>query len=81
MLIPTIIMGSLAVILIFIGYAKGQGQHIGGIKAAVGMVGGILPLLIFAFIVAGMMQALMPREFLSKWIGADSVSHSSLVRR
>ena len=72
MLIPTIIMGSLAVILIFIGYAKGQGQHIGGIKAAVGMVGGILPLLIFAFIVAGMMQALMPREFLSKWIGADS---------
>lgn len=72
MLIPTIIMGTLAVILVFIGYAKGQGLHIDGIKTAISMVGGILPLLIFAFIVAGMIQVLMPRELLSKWVGVDS---------
>jgi uncharacterized membrane protein YraQ (UPF0718 family) len=32
----------------------------------------ILPLLIFAFIVAGMVEILMPKELLSRWVGAES---------
>ena len=72
MLIPTIIMGVLAVILLFIGYNKGQGQHISGIKSALNMTVEILPLLVFAFIVAGMVQVLLPRELLSKWVGVES---------
>jgi hypothetical protein len=69
MLIPTIIMGVLAVILLFIGYSKGQGQHIIGTKSAIKMMIQIVPLLIFAFIIAGMIQVLLPKEFLSKWVG------------
>ena len=72
MLLPTIIMGALAIILLSIGYYKGQGQHISGMKSALNMTIEILPLLIFAFIVAGMIQFLLPRELLSKWIGAES---------
>lgn len=72
MIIPTIIMGVLAVILLFIGYSKGEGQHIRGLKASLKMTVEILPLLIFAFIMAGMIQALLPREMLSKWIGEES---------
>ena len=53
MLIPTIIMGVLAIILFLIGYYKGQGQHISGVKSALSMAIEILPLLILAFIVAG----------------------------
>ena len=72
MLIPTIIMGAIAIALILIGYSRGQGQHITGLKAALSMTIEILPLLIFAFIVAGMMQTLIPNEIISKWIGEGS---------
>jgi uncharacterized protein len=72
MLIPTIIMGSLALLLLFIAFKKGQGQHLIGLKAAGKMTVEILPLLIFAFIVAGMIQVLLPQELLSKWVGAES---------
>jgi len=72
MLIPTIIMGAIAIALILIGYFRGQGQHITGLKVALSMTIEILPLLIFAFIVAGMMQALIPNEIISKWIGEGS---------
>ena len=72
MLIPTIIMGVLALILLFIGYHRGQAEHISGIKSALNMTVQILPLLILAFIVAGMIQVLLPQELISKWIGAES---------
>ena len=72
MLIPTIIMGVLALILLFIGYHRGQAEHISGIKSALNMTVQILPLLILAFIVAGMTQGLLPQELISKWIGAES---------
>ena len=36
------------------------------------MTGQVLPLLIFAFIVAGMAQVLLPAELLSRWVGNES---------
>jgi uncharacterized membrane protein YraQ (UPF0718 family) len=72
MLVPTVVMGALAVALLTIGYLKGQGQHISGLKSALTMTAEILPLLVCAFIVAGMVQVLLPRELLSKWVGAES---------
>jgi len=70
MLIPTIIMGLLAFILVSIGYSKGQ--HIGGMKIGLSMMVEILPMLVFAFIVAGMIQVILPKELLIKWIGIES---------
>jgi uncharacterized membrane protein YraQ (UPF0718 family) len=72
MLIPTIIMGAIAVALILVGYFRGSGQHLTGLKAALNMTIEVLPLLIFAFIVAGMVQVLIPNEVISKWIGEGS---------
>lgn len=79
MVIPTIIMGILALILISIGYIRGEGEHVQGSKAALNMIIEILPLLIFAFIVAGMVQALLPRELLSRWIGEESGMRGILI--
>lgn len=70
MLIPTIIMGILAVILSVVAYSKGQ--HLDGIKSSMVLVIQILPLLVFAFIVAGMVNTILPHELMSKWIGAES---------
>jgi uncharacterized membrane protein YraQ (UPF0718 family) len=79
MLIPTIIMAAFAVVLIFIGYYKGGGQHITGMKTARNMIVEILPLLFFAFIAAGMIQVLFPQELLSKWVGAESGLRGILI--
>ena len=79
MLIPTIIMAVFAIILLYIGYSKGQGQHLIGLKYALKITVQILPLLIFAFIMAGMIQTLLPRELLSKWIGEESGLRGILI--
>ena len=79
MVIPTVIMGVLALVLLFVGYHKGQGEHIIGVKSAVNMIVQILPLLVFAFIVAGMVQVLLPRELLARWVGAESGIRGILI--
>jgi len=79
MLIPTIIMGGFAIVLLLIGYQKGQGQHITGMKLALNMTYQMLPLLVFALIVAGMVQVLLPRELLSKWVGGESGIRGILI--
>lgn len=79
MLIPTIVMGVLATVFLFIGCYKGEGQHISGMKSALNMMVEILPILVFSFIVAGMVQALLPRELLSKWVGVESGMRGILI--
>jgi len=79
MVIATVIMGVLAIILVSIGYYKGGGEHVLGLKSAMSMTVQILPLVIFAFIVAGMVQVLIPHEFLSKWIGKGSGIRGILI--
>lgn len=79
MLIPTIIMGVLAVILLILGYYRGEAQHLTGMKLGLKMALEIVPLLVFAFIVAGMIQTLIPKEFLSRWIGEGSGIRGILI--
>lgn len=72
MFIPTIIMVALAIVLLFIGYQRGEGQHIAGLRSSLTMTIEVLPLLAFAFIVAGMVQVLLPQEIISRWVGDES---------
>ena len=79
MLIPTIIMGVIAIVLLFIGYQKGGGEHILGLKLGGNILLQIIPLLIFAFIIAGMIQVLVPTAMVSKWVGAESGFRGLLI--
>jgi len=79
MLIPTIIMGVLAIALLYIGYQKGGGEHIVGLKSASNLLVQIIPLLIFAFIVAGMIPTLIPHEIISRWVGVESGFRGLLI--
>lgn len=72
MLIPTIIIGTIALVLVLIGYFKGGGEHIIGLKAGGSLLMEVLPLMVFALIVAGMVQTLIPSEVISRWLGAES---------
>ena len=79
MLIPTIIMGVIAIALLYIGYQKGGGEHILGLKSAGNLLLQIAPLLVFAFIIAGMMQFLIPQEIIARWIGVESGFRGLLI--
>ena len=79
MQIPTILLGVIAVALLMIGYSKGGGQHINGLKSAGWMILEVLPLLIFAFIIATMTQELISQESINKWVGAESGFRGILI--
>ena len=72
-------MGVIALVLLFVGYQKGGGEHILGLKSAGNILLQIAPLLIFAFIMAGMIQILIPQEMISKWVGAESGLRGLLI--
>jgi uncharacterized membrane protein YraQ (UPF0718 family) len=79
MLVPTLVMASLAIALVVVAYLRGDGRHLAGLKAGLGMMLEVLPLLLFAFIVAGVVQVLIPKEALSKWIGAEAGLRGILI--
>jgi uncharacterized membrane protein YraQ (UPF0718 family) len=68
----TIVMVIIAVALLVVAYFMGNNLHILGLKKSVEMVVQIFPLLIAAFIIAGMVQVLIPQEFIVKWLGPES---------
>ncbi|KPK86198.1 MAG: permease [Phycisphaerae bacterium SM23_33] len=72
MLISTLVMAALALLLLALGYHKGQAQHLAGTKLALSMMVQVFPLLFFALLAAGMVQALIPQELISRWIGAEA---------
>ena len=79
MLITTVIFGLVAGALLCIGYYKGGGQHISGLRSAFTMTIEILPLLVFALIIAGMIQTLLSQEIVEKWVGAESGMRGILI--
>jgi uncharacterized membrane protein YraQ (UPF0718 family) len=79
MLIPTIIMGVIAVALFIIASQRGDGEHISGLKSSGSLLLEVMPLLIFAFIVAGIIPLLVPTETISKWVGAESGLRGILI--
>lgn len=70
MLVTTIILGVISLIVSYIAYSRGV--HLKGLIVAKNLTLQVLPLLVFAFILAGMLQVLIPTELISRWIGAES---------
>jgi uncharacterized membrane protein YraQ (UPF0718 family) len=69
---PTVIMFAIALALFIIATLQGEGKNVAGLKSAWGMTWQIIPLLIFAFIVAGLVQTLIPKELIARWVGDES---------
>ncbi len=68
----TLIMGIIALTTLIVAYFMGENLHLTGLKVGGEMFLGILPILVFAFVIAGMVQVLIPREFIIKYLGAES---------
>ncbi len=80
MLIPTLIMGLLALVLVIVGYTVHGAPVCGkGLRSAGIMTVEVLPMLLFAFVVAGMITELLPREQLARWVGEQSGIRGILI--
>ena len=69
MRIATIVMIILAAFLSVIAYNRGDQLLLRGLKFGGRTLLSILPLLVCAFVVAGLIQVLMPKELFSAWLG------------
>ncbi len=72
MLAPTIVMAVITIALVIVGYSRGAGEHIAGLRIGWSMTIQILPLLVLAFAVAGMVQVLVSQELISRWVGESA---------
>ena len=72
MFVPTLVMGIIALLLFIIAWRMGDGKHLLGLKSAYKITLETLPLIILAFIVAGLIQVILPKDLLSKWVGMES---------
>jgi uncharacterized membrane protein YraQ (UPF0718 family) len=66
------IMAFLAGLLILMAYVKNPSLPMEGLKAGGKLFWDILPAMILAFIAAGMITKVLPREFLTQWMGEGS---------
>jgi uncharacterized membrane protein YraQ (UPF0718 family) len=72
-------MAVISVILFIVAYQKGSGGHIEGLESAADLLIQIIPLLIFAFLIAGLIQVLLPTKVVSKWLGTESGFRGVLI--
>ncbi len=63
----TIVMVGLAALLLLIASFQGSGPA--GLKIAGSTFLQVLPMLLAAFVIAGVIQALVPKEFMARWLG------------
>lgn len=67
----TIILSLLAAILILINSRK-TGKQVEGIKVGLKQMLQTLPLILGAFILAGMIEVLIPAEFVQQWLSKEA---------
>ncbi|HUU55728.1 MAG TPA: permease [bacterium] len=68
----TIVMGIVLVALIGVALWRGGGSLQRGLTFGGKTFLSTLPLLVFAFAIAGLVQILVPREFILKWLGPEA---------
>ena len=80
MLISTLVMAALAAALFGATYWRGGHElALKGSTAGLARVWHVLPILIFAFVATGLIEALIPREVYARWIGSQSGMRGILV--
>lgn len=79
MFLPTVVMGILAIGLLYLGYLRGGREHLKGLEISWNLLLDITPMLVFTFIIAGMIQVLVPAEIISKWVGHESGLRGILI--
>ena len=70
--VTIVIMLVLAVAVIVLAYLKDPGLPAEGFKDGLKLFVKVVPVLLLAFIAAGIISKVLPREFISRWLGEES---------
>jgi uncharacterized protein len=65
----TLILAAIAVVLAILAYLKDPGLPMLGVKNGVSMLAFVIPRMVVAIILAGLMQVLVPQDFVSRHFG------------
>jgi uncharacterized protein len=65
----TLILAAVAVMLAILAYLKDPGLPMLGVKNGVSMLAFVIPRMVVAIILAGLMQVLVPQDFVSRHFG------------
>jgi uncharacterized membrane protein YraQ (UPF0718 family) len=68
----TLVLTVVAAVLLVIAFWRGRDLPLAGLLAAGRTLWRNLPLLLVGFVVAGLAQVLIPRELITRWLGADA---------
>nr|MBC7245688.1 permease [Chloroflexota bacterium] len=68
----TLVMAAIALVLLVLAYLRGSSVCVAGVKAGAQMLWNVLLLLLLSFLVAGLMQVLLPKEQIRRWLGTES---------
>jgi uncharacterized membrane protein YraQ (UPF0718 family) len=68
----TLVLAAVAVILLVIAFWRGRGLPMAGLQAAWRTLWRNLPLLLLGFVVAGLAQVLIPKEWITRWLGSQA---------
>ena len=79
MLFAFLILGSMAVIFFFIAWQRGDGSHLAGMRQGWEMGLHLIPLLLAAFALAGLIQVAIPAEMIQSWLGEGSGIRGILI--
>jgi uncharacterized membrane protein YraQ (UPF0718 family) len=65
----TLVMVGLAIVLLVFAFIRGKNVAVEGIKLAGASIWNNLALILAGFLIAGLMQVLLPKELIAKWLG------------
>ncbi|MGD8554742.1 MAG: permease [Anaerolineales bacterium] len=68
----TMILAIVAAILLVVAYFMGRDLPLAGLLAGGRILWQNLPILLLGFAIAGLAQVLIPKELISRWLGAES---------
>jgi uncharacterized membrane protein YraQ (UPF0718 family) len=68
----TLILAAVALILLALAFWRERGLPQAGLLAAGQTLWRNLPILLLGFVIAGLVQVLVPKELISRWLGAQA---------
>jgi uncharacterized membrane protein YraQ (UPF0718 family) len=75
----TLILAIVATMLLAFAFWRGRGLPVAGLLAAGQTLWRNLPILLLGFVIAGLVQVLVPKELISRWLGAQAGVKGVLV--
>jgi uncharacterized membrane protein YraQ (UPF0718 family) len=75
----TLVLFAVAAILLAIAFWQGRGLPLAGLRAAGRTLWRNLPILLVSFVLAGLVQVLIPRDLFAQWSGTEAGSKGVLI--